>query len=142
MKRVKLKSIVISKYFDGGFEDYLSENGFDYNGLSGSVKTTSKKDYYLKTLAQYPGGENTLNKYLKDNTPRSSTSAKDKGVVIVGFAVDMDGSIIDIKIHRSVSKKSDKQAIKIIKGMPNWIPAEKTDGSYYKSTVSISIPFL
>lgn len=140
-KEGELKSIEITQYFTDDFLNYLNENGFDYENLSGKTETSDKKEYYLKTLAKYPGGEAALNKYLKDNILHPS-STKDKGVVIVGFAIDFDGSITDIEINRCVSKKSDKQAIRIIKGMPNWIPAEKSDGSFYKSTVSISIPFL
>lgn len=137
----EFESIEMTQYFTGNFLNYLSENGFDYENLSGATVTSTEKKYYLKTLAQYPNGEVALKKYLQDNIT-DHISTKDKGVVIIGFAVDIDGSITDIEIHRSVSKRSDKQAVRIIKGMPNWIPAEKSDGSFYKSTVSISIPFL
>jgi hypothetical protein len=137
----KLKSIEITKYFTNDFLSYLNKTGFEFINLNGISSTISKKEYYLKSLAQYPGGEEALIKYLQANITGQS-SISDKGVVIIGFAVELDGTITDIQIHRSVSKKSDKRAIQIIKGMPKWIPAKKSDGDLYKSTVSISIPFL
>jgi TonB family protein len=137
----KLKSIELTKYFTNDFLSYLNKTGFELVNLNGISSTISKNEYYLKSLAQYPGGEEALIKYLQANVTGTS-SIIDKGVVIIGFAIDLDGTITDIQIHRSVSKKSDKQAIQIIKGMPKWIPAKKSDGDLYKSTVSISIPFL
>ena len=137
----KLKSIRITKYFSDDFLEFLNENEFEYENLSAISSDISKNEYYFKSLAQYSGGEKALKRYLEENI-QTENRTKDKGVVIAGFTVDMDGSIMDIKIHRGVSKKSNKKAIKIIKGMPNWIPAEKSDGSLYKSTVSLSIPFL
>ncbi len=140
-KEGELKSIQVTRYFTSDFFTYLKNNGFEYEGLKEIDKAPSNNKYFFKSLAQYSGGEKPLEKYLKENIVYA-TSLKDKGVVMVGFAVETDGSITDIEVHRSVSKKSDKKAIKIVKGMPNWIPAEKTDGSLYKSTVSVAVPFI
>lgn len=40
--------------------------------------------------------------------------------VIVQFIVETDGTLTNFKILRSLDATLDKQAIKILKNMPNW----------------------
>lgn len=47
-----------------------------------------------------------------------------QGRVMVKFAVDKDGSIYDPKALRSVDPSLDKEALRVIRAMPRWIPAK------------------
>ncbi|MDB5136647.1 MAG: energy transducer TonB [Mucilaginibacter sp.] len=45
-----------------------------------------------------------------------------QGKVFISFIVEKDGSLSDIKIIRSVSEDLDAEALRVIKGSPNWNP--------------------
>ncbi len=54
--------------------------------------------------------------------------------LIVGFNIDNEGTVEDIKIVDSISKDVDKQVLAAFDGMPKWTPAikngEKVDSEY------------
>ena len=45
-----------------------------------------------------------------------------QGRVICSFIVETDGSISDVKVEIPVDPSLDKEAIRVVKSMPNWIP--------------------
>lgn len=82
---------------------------------------------YAGPTPQFPGGDAALKKYLADNMKYPQT-AKDngiEGVVDVAFIVRADGSIGSIKIVRMVDPDLESEAIRLVKGMPAWTPADK-----------------
>ena len=90
----------------------------------------------------YPGGEEALNSYITENL-KYPASAKDngiEGVVSVLFVVKPDGSIGNIKIKRMVDPDLESEAIRLVKGMPKWIPAENA-GTPIESSAEIDVPF-
>jgi len=92
-------------------------------------------DYFI--LAQFQGGESGMMNYLRNNIvyPKKSKRKGIQGRVIVGFVVEKDGSISDVKVWQGVNAELDKEAIKVVSGMPNWIPGtldgEKVRVFYY-----------
>jgi len=48
-----------------------------------------------------------------------------QGRVICQFVVNQDGSIVDVIVVRGVDSSLDKEAIRVIKGMPKWIPGKQ-----------------
>ena len=76
---------------------------------------------------QYPGGADALKNYLKDNLKYPATAIDNgiEGVVDVAFVVKADGSIGSIKIVRMVDPDLESEAIRLVKGMPAWIPADQ-----------------
>ncbi len=75
---------------------------------------------------EFPGGQEALFKWLNDNL-RYPTIAEENGVqgrVIVRFTVNTDGSITNIKVIRGVDPSLDKEAIRVVKSMPHWIPGK------------------
>jgi periplasmic protein TonB len=75
--------------------------------------------------AQFPGGEAMLGEYITQNLryPEIALEMEIEGVVYVGFIVEIDGSISNIKIIHGVHAILDKEAIRVIKKMPKWEPA-------------------
>lgn len=47
-----------------------------------------------------------------------------QGQVIVTFVVERDGSITDVQVKKSVEPSLDKEAIRVVKSMPRWIPGK------------------
>jgi TonB family protein len=47
----------------------------------------------------------------------------DKALVIVDFAVDEGGNVVDAFISSSFHPKFDAMALRIVKNLPKWLPA-------------------
>jgi len=76
---------------------------------------------------QFPGGNAELMKWIKDNL-NYPVVAQENGVqgrVTVGFVVEKDGSITDVRIDRGVDPSLDKEALRVVSKMPRWIPGQQ-----------------
>lgn len=94
------------------------------------------------TPASFPGGEAAKNDYITKNLKYPAT-AKDngiEGVVSVAFTVKADGSIGNIKIKRMVDPDLESEAIRLVKQMPKWTPAND-NGTPVESTAEVNISF-
>ena len=81
----------------------------------------------VENMPEFPGGTVELMKYLSSNV-KYPIIAQENGIqgrVIVQFTVRRDGSIDDIEVVRSADPNLDKEAIRVIKSMPNWKPGEQ-----------------
>ena len=58
--------------------------------------------------------------------------------MVVSFTIDVDGSIVDPKVIRSVDKELDAEALRVVGLMPKWIPA-KEKGKNKKSKFNLPI---
>lgn len=94
------------------------------------------------TSPQFPGGETALADYLKTNMvyPQEALDNGIEGVVEVSFTVKADGTIGAIKIVRMLDPDLEQEAIRLVKGMPAWIPAEGASGAV-ASEAEIQIAF-
>ena len=95
--------------------------------------------------AIYPkfiGGEVALSQYLKKNTiyPEKAMKKRIEGRVLVGFAVNADGTISNVDILQRANKMLDKEAIRVVSAMPNWAPGMQ-DGVPVKVYFSLPISF-
>lgn len=88
---------------------------------------------------QFPGGDTAFKKYLAQNVkyPQEALKKKIQGSVRIGFTVNPDGSIVNVKVERSVNTLLDNEALRVVKSMPKWKP-----GYYNGKTVPVkkSIP--
>ncbi len=77
-----------------------------------------------EVLPQYPGGESEMYAFLVKNVRFPESMAKDdiSGRVVVGFTVETDGSLSNIKMVKSLCPAADNEAIRVVKSMPRWIP--------------------
>ena len=91
----------------------------------------------------FPGGEKALEKYISDNMVYPSYSKENgvEGVVTVGFIVATDGTLKDSKIMKPVDPDLEKEALRLVNGMPAWIPAEK-DGTPIEAPSQVKVPFI
>ena len=91
----------------------------------------------------FPGGEEALTEFISSNTKYPS-AAKDngvEGVVTVGFVVSPDGSLKNIKVVKFVDPDLEKEAVRVVSSMPNWVPAEK-DGTPIEAPSKVDVPFI
>lgn len=90
----------------------------------------------------FPGGNAALLTYIT-NTMKYPVIAEEcgvEGIVYVDFEVDYDGSIINVKIAKSVDPSLDAEAIRIIESMPKWNVGRK-NGEPIRKTIRYPIKF-
>ena len=76
--------------------------------------------------AEFIGGPQALMKYIQLNIqyPPTSIEMNEQGKVYLSFVVEADGSITNVAVERGVSPDLDREAIRVVRSMPNWIPGE------------------
>lgn len=102
-------------------------------------ETESQVFVRAETMPSFPGGPNAMYKFLAKKM-RYPTIAQENGIqgrVFVGFVVDKDGSITNVKVLRPVDPYLDKEAVRVVKSMPKWSPG--IQGSK-KVRVSYTVP--
>ena len=90
-------------------------------------KDTTTGDKIYEVCEQMPifeGGDAALMKYLTDSVKYPELTKKHgvQGRVVIGFIVEKDGSLTDVKVLRHVDIALDAEALRVVKGMPKWIP--------------------
>ena len=96
----------------------------------------------VEQMPQFPGGQQALFEYLSKNI-KYPVIAEENGVqgrVIVTFVVERDGSITDVKVVKSVDPSLDKEAQRVVKAMPHWIPG-KQNGSAVRVKYAVPVTF-
>ena len=87
--------------------------------------TTDDKVYEVcEQMPTYEGGDAALLKYLRENF-KLPDEYKERGIqgrMVVGFIVEKDGSLTNVKVLRAVDIAIDAEVLRLVKGMPKWIP--------------------
>lgn len=92
------------------------------------VQTTDdepqKRFEHVEQMPQFPGGESELMKFIGNSIKYPPIAAENgiEGRVIIRFVVEKNGKVSDINVLRSIDPSLDKEAIRVIKSMPTWIP--------------------
>ena len=81
----------------------------------------------VEKAPEFPGGQDALNRFLARNIkyPLLAQENGIQGRVVCQFVVNTDGSIVDVQVVRGVEESLDKEAIRVIKSMPKWIPGRQ-----------------
>lgn len=87
---------------------------------------TDEVSLIVSDAPEFPGGTQALQKFITSNMEYPSDALRDsiKGRVLVQFTVEKDGSITDIEVLKHVHPLLDKEAVRIVSGMPRWIPGK------------------
>jgi protein TonB len=75
--------------------------------------------------ADFNGGTKAWIKYLENNYkfPERALQLNKKGMVKIGFAIDITGKPVYLRILKSVEFSLDKEALRLIDQSPKWKPA-------------------
>ena len=96
----------------------------------------------VEQMPSFPGGDAALMKFLSEHI-KYPVVAEENGIqgrVIATFVVERDGSITDVKVIKSVDPSLDKEAIRVLKSMPKWIPG-KQNGSAVRVKYTVPVTF-
>ena len=117
------------------------------------IKVEEKKDevveeeepvfFTVEENASFQGGDvNTFRLWVQQNVvyPTAASEAGISGKVIVQFAVNSKGKVVDAKAVRGVHPELDKEAVRVIMSSPPWTPG-KQGGRAVKQQFTIPIVF-
>lgn len=85
--------------------------------------------HVMEELPQFPGGAVEMMKWLTKNLkyPEGAQRRKKQGRVVVQFDINTNGKVSDIKIIKSIDPQLDREALRVIRMMPDWKPGMQND---------------
>ncbi|MDE6346192.1 MAG: energy transducer TonB [Muribaculaceae bacterium] len=80
----------------------------------------------VEQMPQFPGGEGELLKWISTHIkyPTIAMENNVQGKVVVQFVVTRDGSIGEVKVARGKDPDLDKEAVRVVKTLPKFIPGK------------------
>ena len=92
-------------------------------------KKVEKEEVFrsVEQMPTFPGGEAALMKYLSSHIqyPTMAQENNVQGKVIVQFVVTKTGKVSEVKVVRSVDKDLDREAVRVCKSLPNFVPGRQ-----------------
>jgi protein TonB len=81
----------------------------------------------VEEMPAYPGGDQKLMEYVAKNIkyPQIARETGIQGRVFVGFVVEPDGSVSNVKVLRGIGGGCDEEAMRVVKNMPKWKPGKQ-----------------
>jgi protein TonB len=115
-----------------------------------TIVTTPKREIHntVEKEAFFPGGYPALMSYIQANLvyPSEGIEINAQGKCYLRFIVDYEGKISSVKVLRGIAgcPECDKEAIRVLKGMPEWEPG-KVGGvnvsSYFDLPINFSLSY-
>ena len=127
-------------------ENYSRSKDYSINGLvySYDVDTNAKisfnvldaaasEDKFYKRMLREHKGENdrktleNLEEYFQKNLkyPMMARESDIQGRVFVGFVVEKDGSISNVKVLRGIGGGCDEEAVRVVQSLPKFKPGKQ-----------------
>ena len=80
----------------------------------------------VEQMPQFPGGDGELLKYISTHIKYPTMAAENniQGRVVVQFVVTKTGSIGEVRVLRPRDPDLDKEAVRVVKTLPNFIPGK------------------
>ena len=96
----------------------------------------------VEQMPSFPGGDAALMAYLSKNIQYPPIAEENgiQGRVVATFVVERDGSITDVQVMRGVDPSLDREAIRVLKAMPRWIPG-KQNGAAVRVKYTVPVTF-
>lgn len=90
-------------------------------------KEEEKPFVSVEQMPQFPGGDAELMKFIGSNLKYPTIAAENgiEGRAVIRFVVTKDGSVSDVQVVRSLDPSCDKEAIRVVKMMPKWVPGKQ-----------------
>lgn len=107
-----------------------------------SSLSTDTLTYNISKMPSFPGGTDSLMAFLRENIqyPQIDMAMHTQGRTILSFIVEKDGSLSDISVVTPLSAGLDREAVRVVKLMPKWNPAER-DGAKVRTRITLPITY-
>ena len=112
------------------------------NQTHNSMPISSMNNKIIEEPASPQGGMTVFHSFVSKNI-KYPTEARRRGLegnVIIGFTINNDGSLTDLKVVKGISAECDAEAIRIMSLSPHWNPG-KHKGNIVKQRMIIPIIF-
>ena len=86
----------------------------------------------------YEGGFEGVSKIISTNFKKPASKDFKGGEVQTTFIVEIDGSLSDISVYKGLGFGTEEEAVRVLSGIKNWIPAKK-DGKKVRCSFGIPI---
>jgi periplasmic protein TonB len=115
-----------------------------------TIVTNPKREVYgnVEEEAFFPGGYPALMSYIQSNLvyPSEGIEINAQGKCYLRFIVDFEGRISSVKVLRGIAgcPECDKEAIRVLKGMPEWKPGKvggMSVSSYFDLPINFSLSY-
>ena len=95
-----------------------------------------------EVMPEFPGGEAALLQYINNNIkyPEAAIEYKIEGRVPCMFTINIDGSVSNITAIRPVDPELDKEAVRVITGLPKFKPGT-IDGKPARVRYTVPVRF-
>ena len=96
--------------------------------MAQNKKTSNDKVFEkVEDMPEFPGGEQAMMDFVGKNVqyPKEAMEKEISGRVLVGFIVEKDGSVNEVKIVRGIGGGCDEEAVRVVKVMPKWKPGKE-----------------
>ena len=96
----------------------------------------------VEQMPAFPGGQAALMQYLSSHVKYPAVAEENgiSGRVTIQFVVERDGSVTDVRTMKSVDPSLDREAERVVKSMPKWIPG-KQNGSPVRVKYFVPVVF-
>lgn len=137
-----MKKILFIALLSFGFMANAMAQHFDEGEEVIEQSESDKVFEVVEKMPSFPGGPGAMYDFMAKNIkyPEVAVECVIQGSVIVTFIVKKDGSLSDVRVAKSVDPSLDKEAVRIIKSMPKWIPGIEK-GQYVNVKFTLPVTF-
>jgi protein TonB len=139
--------VMIEDDFDFDMEA-TDDTEYDFTSMIGEDDEEIEEEevfYIVEDMPTFNGGDpaTEFRKYIAQNLRYPEIAAENgiSGRVIVQFAVDRTGNVVDAVVVRSIDPALDKEAIRVVMSSPKWTPG-KQRGKAVKVLFTFPINFV
>lgn len=122
------------------FFSFMSRSAF---AQSLPEKSPSRDDVFIMVdkMPEFPGGKDAMQKFISKEIiyPEEAIAEHIDGRVLLLVIIDKTGKIRDIISKGSPDKILEREAIRVVKLMPNWSPGIQNDSAV---DVQVSTPVM
>ena len=99
----------------------------------------------VDSAPSFPGGDAELMKYINSQIqyPANAIANRVQGRIVVKFVVKSTGEVGTVRVLHSVDKELADEAVRVVKSLPNFIPARRHGQAvsiWHSVTVSFQLP--
>lgn len=119
---VPISEVLRINYENGEYDEFVGEQMEANNeSLDGDVFLSVEEN------PEFPGGPAKLLEYIQKNLeyPEAARENEIQGRVFVGFIVEEDGSVSNVKILRGIGYGCDEEAIRLADSLPKFKPGKQ-----------------
>lgn len=120
----------------------IKSKNIDYYNVYQSDSIKNNDNEVVEEKPEFPGGADALLQFVARNVvfPEFAKENEIQGRVYVGFSIDIDGKVTNVKLLKGVHPVLNKEAIKVVTKLPDFKPATQ-NGKPVKVSYQIPISF-